>query len=32
MDEFNRFLTMALSADQYDAVVAFRDWVRGMRG
>jgi Uma2 family endonuclease len=28
MDEFNRFLTMALSADQYNAVVAFRDWLR----
>jgi Uma2 family endonuclease len=32
MAEFNRFLTMALTTDQHDAVVAFRDWLRARRG
>ena len=28
MSEFNRFLTMALTVDQQDAVIAFGDWLR----
>jgi Uma2 family endonuclease len=31
MERFNHFLTMALTADQHDAAVAFRDWLRARR-